>query len=343
MLQRLCGEVLDRLTGVEQTRRPSDTSSARVGVLKDLYLREAATLTREEQLGVLRALATSVGVESFVASGKLGAYQGSTRDYAVLARYAAYGTWDPSYQALVIDHLFLDGHGTLIDVGANIGLTSIPVARKRRITCYAFEPEPRSYLYLRQNVLANAVDTLVNCINLAMFSKEAVLQFELADGNMGDNRVQGMALDSDSIMGPEDSDINRHAIEVRASTLDVMFEGKPLESPIILKSDTQGSEVHVLRGGAAFLRRVDYVISEFEPYLLRRIGDSIETYIEAIAAFPYGAIQRNPDDLSNGDRCEPPQLEPIETVIENMRTMSDVTAPTREYANLILSRRASLP
>jgi FkbM family methyltransferase len=341
MLERMCRETLDRLTRIEQTRSPSEGLAARVNVLQRLFVRETGVLSRAAQIELLRGLATSLGIESFAASGRLGVYQGSSRDYAVLARYAAYGTWDPTYQALMIEQLFADGRGTLIDVGANIGLTSIPVARERGITCYAFEPEPRSYLYLRQNVLANAVDSLVQCFNLALFSEETLLQFEVADGNMGDNRVRNRSSDAIDARGLREYAAKQRVIEVRASTLNAFFTDKQLEPPIVMKNDTQGSEVHVLRGASAFLPRVDYLISEFEPYLLQRIGDSVDQYIEAIAGFPYGAIQRSPDDLSESGLPAPPQLEPIHILIEKMKTIASEPGRSNVYANLILARRSS--
>jgi hypothetical protein len=105
----------------------------------------------------------------------------------------------------------------------------------------------------------------------------------------------------------------------------------------VVKNDTQGSEVQVLRGASEFLGRVDYLISEFDPHLLKRMGDSVDAYVELIVQFPYGAFQDSPDDLSRADRQEPPRLEPSRLLAERMRAHAATPGPDN-YANLILAR-----
>lgn len=311
-------------------------------MLKQLYAREADHLSAADRVEFVREAALRIGVESLSASGSLGVFQGSTRDYGVLARYAAYGAWDPAYQNLLTDHLFAQGRGTLIDIGANIGLTSIPIARERRIVCYAFEPEARNFLYLRQNILANAVESLVNCFNLALYSKEGVLQFELAMGNLGDHRVEGAATTGEVASGPDRRQEKRRSVEVNATTLDAFFRGKSLDSPIVVKCDTQGSEVHVLRGASEFLGRVDYLIAEFEPYLLDRAGDSVDAYIDSIAQFPYGALQEHPDDLLQARPGGVLRLEPIGLLTEKMRAFVQSASRSNDYVNVVLARHPEI-
>ena len=62
-------------------------------------------------------------------------------------------TWAPQLQSL-LRTCFKSG-GTFIDVGANIGLTLVPVASNRSVRCYGFEPEPLNFSYLARNVAAN--------------------------------------------------------------------------------------------------------------------------------------------------------------------------------------------
>ena len=340
-LEKIHSQILDRLTRAEESRLLSGTHGARVQVLKQLYVREAEHLDRADMVEFFRAAAIPIGVESFSASGSLGVFQGSTRDYGVMARYAACGDWGPAYQALLTEHLFAKGQGTLVDVGANIGLTSIPIARERRIVCYAFEPEAKNFLYLRQNVLANGVESLVHCFNLALFSKEGVFRFQVSKGNLGDHRV-GSAVSIGEVTSGDPEEQEKQGVEVKATTLDVVFKDKLLASPIVVKCDTQGSEVHVLRGAAEFMGRVDCLIAEFAPYLLDRLGDSVEAYIEAIAQFPYGALQECPDDLLQPGPPVLLRLEPIESVIEKMRAFAHANAGSHAYADLVLARRPEL-
>lgn len=51
--------------------------------------------------------------------------------------------------------------------------------------------------------------------------------------------------------------------EIEVKTLDRLLEShSDLEGPLLLKIDTEGYELNVIRGGAAFLRQVDVVIAE---------------------------------------------------------------------------------
>ena len=51
--------------------------------------------------------------------------------------------------------------------------------------------------------------------------------------------------------------------EIEVTTLDKFLESHPgLKRPLLLKIDTEGYELNVIRGGAAFLRQTDVVIAE---------------------------------------------------------------------------------
>ncbi len=132
------------------------------------------------------------------------------------------------------------------------------------------------------------------------------------------------------------------SVEVNATTLDAFFRDRSLESPIVVKCDTQGSEVHVLRGASEFLGRVDYLIAEFEPYLLERAGDSVDAYIDSIAQFPYGALQEHPDDFSGARPDSVLRLEPIESLIEKMRAFVQSASRSNDYVNLVLARESEI-
>jgi FkbM family methyltransferase len=45
--------------------------------------------------------------------------------------------------------------GTYLDIGANIGLTTIPIAQLPDVQCIAFEPAPENFRNVQANVRAN--------------------------------------------------------------------------------------------------------------------------------------------------------------------------------------------
>lgn len=338
VLEKLSRAVMSHLIHAKEADLRPGTPRGRLRVLKDHLAHELDQLSRADQVDLFRAAAILVGMDSYCVTGPLGVFQGNSHDSVVLARYATNGTWDPAYQALLKNHLFREKRGTLIDIGANIGLTSIPIARERQIACYAFEPEPSNYLHLRQNVLANGVESFVNCFNFALFSAEGFVTLELARENLGDHRVRSEGFKNRAVAHLFEEEDERQTVQVRATTLDAFFQGRSLAAPIVVKNDTQGSEVQVLMGASELLPHVDYLVTEFEPYLLDRIGDSADAYIALIGQFPYGALQENPDDPARMALDVPPRLEPIESVSERLRAFSIRASGPDDYANVILSR-----
>src|SRR3954452_2538121 len=105
----------------------------------------------EREEGFLE-LAAELGVVSFTCQGELGVFEGYVRDRFVQLYHLQHRTYAPSLQSLLRDRLFAGGSGTLLDVGANIGLTSIPVARALPgVRCFAFEPDCDNYRLLLRN------------------------------------------------------------------------------------------------------------------------------------------------------------------------------------------------
>jgi len=222
--------------------------------------------------------------ESIRSDGAYGVFEGSIHDEVVHGHYRREGTWSPEIQALLADRLFSEGRGTFLDIGANIGLVSIPLAERRRVRCLAFEPEPRNFQWLERNIALHQVDSLFTTFHLALYSEETQLCFELSPSNYGDHRLRGAA--------PLEEGAERARTLVPAARLDDLVRVEDLPRPIVAKIDTQGAELRVLRGAERSLPHIDHLICEFWPWGLRRMGDSAEELIELFRGFPYGAILR---------------------------------------------------
>jgi FkbM family methyltransferase len=275
---------------------------------------------------VLRRAAEKLGVSAVGVEGDLGYFQGSARDQAVQGQYMRERTWAPELQAVFAR--VLERGGTLVDVGANIGLTTVPVAKRQGVRCYAFEPDPDNYRYLISNIAANGVTT-AKAFNIAVMPHEGALQLERSTSNMGDHRIR---LDA---VSPGKYDEHRRAtVEVQGRRLDRVMEGEILTSPIVLKVDTQGAEVQVLRSASAFLPRVDYAILEFWPYGLRRMGDSPEAFYDLIAPFPFGAVL---------GAVSQPTLVPIAELTAELRRRIPQDGSSIEHLDVILSRTPHTP
>lgn len=68
----------------------------------------------------------------------------------------------------------------------------------------------------------------------------------------------------------------KHVRHVRVDTLDGMFAARDLQGPIFLKTDCQGYDLNVMKGGRAFLKQVDVIVMEvnlFNPANNPALGD----------------------------------------------------------------------
>lgn len=161
---------------------------------------------------------------------------------------------------------------TIFDVGANVGLYTVLLAKKtgERGRVIAFEPEERTYEHLRGNLALNG---LVNaqCFRMALgdHSGEAQLYSSQVIGNCSLLKQPGEA------GGP--------VVAVQVVEGDRLVDAEKLPLPRIIKIDVEGYEHSVIQG----LRRVlanpacEMVCCEVHPSLLPpdvesgQIGDSL--------------------------------------------------------------------
>ena len=159
-------------------------------------------------------------------------------------------TDDPYFQSAEQHALGLDGlaalvaaqvprASTVVDVGANIGLSTILLARSvQRVI--AFEPSPVNLDYLRRNLASNGI-TNVGVVAAAVSDRPRTLRFHVAQFGAGSHVVAAGHVMSDAIA----------TIEVPAVTLD-----EALTVPVsLLKIDAEGHEPDVLAGARAVLER----------------------------------------------------------------------------------------
>lgn len=55
---------------------------------------------------------------------------------------------------------------------------------------------------------------------------------------------------------------NLTPVEITVETMDRLFDPRPYETPILVKTDCQGYDLAVMRGGRSFLRKVDALVME---------------------------------------------------------------------------------
>jgi FkbM family methyltransferase len=151
--------------------------------------------------------------------------------------------------------------GTVIDVGANIGTTTISLlARHGARRVVAFEPEPRNLRLLRCNLILNDLEERAAARGLAVTNAEGEVTLALAPENLGDHRVRTQHSPAEQ------------TVSVPGARLTDALTPEEIEDVSVVWVDTQGHEGHVLAGASALLaRRVPWVI-EYWPRALREAG-----------------------------------------------------------------------
>ena len=227
---------------------------------------------------VMRELARRHHVESLKARGDYGLIEGDIRDSEIFRWYATSGVWATELDR-ELRGMFDGKGGCLIDVGANIGLSTIPIARNPLVTCHCFEPEPRNFAHLTFNVAENCPSGNVVLHNVALFDRAAELEFELSSDNMGDHRVRVLP----TSRGAYAEDV-RETIRVGAVRLDDVLPLESIQLPIAVKIDTQGAEPQVIAGARTILQKTAFLHMEFWPYGMRRAGGSIPDMLGFLCA-----------------------------------------------------------
>jgi FkbM family methyltransferase len=226
--------------------------------------------------------AAQINIAGFLVDGEWGLIQSAIGDRMILPIYARTGTWARRTNLELIA-FFKGKSGTYIDVGANIGLTTLPVAQNAQVRCIAFEPDPTNYRNLRHNILRNIPGQNVTTHQIALFDRETTVQFGLAeDGNLGDHRIM-----------PKSND-RRRTIDVKAMCLDDLV--KDIARPLAVKIDVQGVEPSVISGGKTVLADAEFVILEFSPFLMAQAGSDYRVVIEFLRGFSQIAVLPGEDN-----------------------------------------------
>lgn len=144
-----------------------------------------------------------------------------------------------------------------LDVGANIGQTSIKFYRalssQAKTTVYCFEPFSDNFKELSKNT---SHFSNIHPFKLGIGSSKSIMTIPLAPHSEWHSIANMDAWKSNSSKEEE----------ISITTLDIFVEENSLSlsSPIILKTDTEGYDLHVLQGAKLLLQKkaIDIVICE---------------------------------------------------------------------------------
>jgi len=147
------------------------------------------------------------------------------------------GLWEP-YVKPILDKEVKNTH-TVVDVGANIGVYAIPLA-KRVSKVIAFEPNPKTSEILKKSIALNQIRNIVLIQKAVGDTKKAIL-FGLSAIPMQSGVITGPTTDAES------------SIETECIDLDTALATENRVDWLLI--DIEGFEVSALKGARKILQR----------------------------------------------------------------------------------------
>jgi len=204
------------------------------------------------------------------------------------------GAWEPHIADILASYMRTDE--IIIDIGANIGASTIPLAKKYLDSLfYLFEPHPTLYTRMSQNAAMNGLSNLIP-VNFAVSDENASIAFYAQKDQPG---LRNMGLSSTK---PNKDMGDYEEIFVSSVRLDDFF--KDIENRVcVIKIDTQGNELEVLKSATSIIDKWrPVVVFEFESEYFSdesaraRAADGILSYFNILNYHLY-AIQKDSNFL----------------------------------------------
>lgn len=219
----------------------------------------AVRLLRLKQSGQLRRC----GMDFLLPSG----------DFGVTLEAESTGEYEPVTTELLKS--LLEEGMTFVDVGAHVGLFTLPAAKwvGKSGRVIAFEPHPDNFAMLHKNIEANTLGEHVDAIQSAVSDGTTPVSLHISGFNTGDHQLFHTG--------------GRNAIEVQCTTLDTYFStGEKID---VVKMDVQGAEAAAFRGMKRVLQD-NYairIIWELSPAQLVDAGSSAEALLNWLEALDF--------------------------------------------------------
>jgi FkbM family methyltransferase len=191
--------------------------------------------------------------------------------------YAARTTAESIRPLLLACSKLLHEGSTCIDIGANIGVTALAMARHATAgRVFAYEPHPATFAELEANLAADPFGAVVRAERVALGEAPGSVAFRDVPLHASGNAVLpegGLA----SEIFP--------SIEVERRRLDACTPWSEGAAADLVKIDVEGRELEVLRGAPALFAASRAVLVEFNPWCLSLYATTLpEAALQEICA-----------------------------------------------------------
>ena len=260
-----------------------------------------------EHVGPLRALGAAVLRRRQAAKVEIDGLHYSLHpgDFGVTLELHGAGAYEPGSLAAML--AALPEGGCFVDVGAHVGLFTLPAARHVGPggTVIAFEPDPDNRRLLLANLERNDLADRVHVIPAAVGEHDGTAVLQRSAWNTGDHRLAG---------APR----GRRGVEVPLKSLHDTLAQRQVQADVI-KIDVQGYEPPVMRG-LGTPDPLPTVLLEYSPSMVRDAGEDPEAMLAMLAqaGWTMATIDEDSGDVDVVD---------VEAIIK--------TCPEQGYVNLL--------
>lgn len=160
--------------------------------------------------------------------------------------------------------------GTLLDVGANVGMYTVFAAVIRDARVFAFEPESQNYALLCRNIVSNSLSERVTAFCCALSDEAKFSTIHLSDFTIGGS-CHSFDESVDFKLEQRKSPFIQGCFSAR---IDQLIADGVMPVPSHIKLDVDGFEHKVIAGAAETLRNpaVKSLIIEINPHLAEHRG-----------------------------------------------------------------------
>ncbi len=152
----------------------------------------------------------------------------------------------------------------VLDIGANYGSRAILFGKKVGLKgkVFAFEPSPRLYECLRQHVLFNGLNGIVEVFDWAVGKEDGTLDFYINEDEFDMTH---------SLVKPDGPEAHKRVVKV--VSVDSFCDSRQI-TPDVIKIDVEGFEPLVLEGCRRLIARAAQVtfLMELHPWVWPEIG-----------------------------------------------------------------------
>jgi len=155
----------------------------------------------------------------------------------------------------------------VFDIGAHIGLVALPLAKSINPngTVFAFEPASSNRKFLNDHIAANKITNIDVVSDLVGESSNQAVGFFESTGDSGMNTIA----DTGRRRGYEQTTVNQITLDEFCATRDL--------KPELIKIDTEGAELNILRGAVDVLKNHRPTIYlSVHPRHIAELGGTVE-------------------------------------------------------------------